>query len=67
MAPVESRPSRLLCVRSGGSGIIWTISRALVMPSTRESTKPSAGDRVSFWKRRSGSLEHQHPGHVAEE
>ena len=43
--------------RSAGSGIICTISRALVIPSTRESTKPSSGDRVSFWKRSSGSLE----------
>ena len=65
--PVESRPSRLLCVRSAGSGIICTISRALVTPSTRESTKPSAGDSVSFWKRSSGSVgEREHPVHVAE-
>jgi hypothetical protein len=40
----------------GRAGIIWTISRAL-RPSTRESTNPLAGERVSFWNRRRGSFE----------
>ena len=57
ITPVDSRPSRLICVRSAGSGIICTISRALATPSTRERTKPSSGDRVSLWKRSRGSFE----------
>jgi len=55
--PVETRPNRLFCVSSTGSGMSWNSSRAVVVPSMRESTKPSFGDSVSFWKRSSGSLE----------
>ena len=57
MTPVQSRPSRLRSTTSAGSGIICMISCADVVPSTRESTKPSVGESVSFWKRSSGSLE----------
>ena len=57
MIPVESRLSRLRSTSSADSGIICTTPRALVVPSMRESTKPSAGESVSFWKRSSGSDE----------
>ncbi len=55
--PVQSSPKRLFCVSSGGRGMSWMISLAVVAPSTRESTKPSAGESVIFWKRRRGSGE----------
>src|SRR5262245_951013 len=55
--PVQSSPKRLFCVSSTGNGMSWMTSRALVTPSTRDSTKPSVGESVIFWKRRRGSGE----------
>ena len=53
--PVERSANRLFWVSSRGSEIIGHTSRALSVPSTRDSTYPSAGVRVTRWKRSSGS------------
>ena len=55
MAPVQRRPRRLRSVSSGGSGMMSTISRALSVPSTRESTNPSVGVRATGCARSRGS------------
>ena len=59
-----TRPRRWRAGRTGssasprrGSGISCITSRALSVPSTRESTYPSVGERLMRWKRRSGSVE----------
>jgi hypothetical protein len=57
MIPVQSRPNRLFWVCSAGMGMRSVIWRALVVPSTRDSTNPSLGERVIFWKRSRGSAE----------
>ena len=54
--PVDRSAYRLRCVSSRGSEIMATTSRALSVPSTRERTNPSAGVRVTRWKRSRGSL-----------
>jgi hypothetical protein len=55
--PVDSRPKRLRWTSSGGSGMSCITSRALSVPSMRESRKPSVGVRAMRWKRSRGSLE----------
>jgi hypothetical protein len=57
MMPVQSRPNRLFWVCSLGMGMRSVIWRAVSVPSTRDSTKPSLGESVIFWKRRRGSVE----------
>ena len=55
MAPVQRRPRRLRSISSGGSGKRSTISRALSVPSMRESTNPSVGVRATGCTRSRGS------------
>jgi hypothetical protein len=57
ITPVHSRPKRLFWVSAGSRGLIWMISRADSVLSTRERTKPSVGERAMRWKRSRGSLE----------
>jgi hypothetical protein len=57
MMPVQRRPYRLFSTSSCGSGIISTIWRAFITPSTRDRTYPSVGLSVTFWKRSRGSVD----------
>ena len=67
MTPVESRPNRLFCVSSAGSGIICRISRALATPSMRDSTKPSVGrQRQLLEAQQRVARQRQHAVDVAE-
>src|SRR5207247_1048024 len=42
-APVHKRANKLRSVSSAGRGVRWNISRAVRVPSTRDSTNPSVG------------------------
>ena len=55
--PVHSRLNRLRSASSAGSGTSARTSRALSVPSMRESRNPSAGVSVIFWVRSRGSVE----------
>ncbi len=55
-APVHSSARRLRSTSSGGSGMSPTRSRALRLPSMRESTNPSVGVNATGCARRRGSV-----------